>query len=305
MYGISRVSTVTPQALLSASLLAHRRRGIAAREVTERVSLLRRIAEARGAPLSPTLAQASSDPTVPGSVYDAMRTFEADGLIRTQQAKGEVIYQPEESRRGEMSFAKNTLLNLVAPASLVSNALLAAHGAAAYADVEARALFASRLFKLEFIYRVGATFEVIFGETVEELVRLGLVSRDGSSLSPAPAARPQVEFLADLTRDYFEAYWLAALTLADVAKVGAMDRKSFVKAAMENGRAEFLAGRLGLAEAMSKTSVENALSFLLEQGFLVEKDRRLELGPAGASPEARERFSDEIRGYVERRRGAE
>ena len=39
MYGISKVSTVTPHALVSASLLAHRRRGITQRELTDRITL--------------------------------------------------------------------------------------------------------------------------------------------------------------------------------------------------------------------------------------------------------------------------
>ncbi len=41
MYGINRVSTVTPHALLASALLAHRRRGISEREVTDRMRLLR------------------------------------------------------------------------------------------------------------------------------------------------------------------------------------------------------------------------------------------------------------------------
>src|SRR5439155_13081277 len=52
MYGISRVSTVTPHALLASALLAHRRRGISAKDVGERVQLLRAIAGDLGAPFS-------------------------------------------------------------------------------------------------------------------------------------------------------------------------------------------------------------------------------------------------------------
>ena len=46
--------------------------------------------------------------------------------------------------------------------------------------MKARALFLSRLFKVEFIYRVGASFDTIFAETVEKLVRMGLLlAKDG------------------------------------------------------------------------------------------------------------------------------
>ncbi|WP_422723989.1 1-acyl-sn-glycerol-3-phosphate acyltransferase [Hyalangium rubrum] len=298
MYGISKVSTVTPHALVSAALLAHRRRGITQRELGDRITLLRRIAEEERTPLSKTLENAPSDPETLGAIRDALQTFRADGMIRTQQARGEFIYQPEDERRAELSFYKNTLMNLVTPRSLVANALLA--GAGPYEGVKARALFLSRLFKVEFIYRVGLTFDTIFAETVEALVRMGLVLRSDDTLqvAPEPHARPSLEFLADLMRDYLEAYLLAAMTLGDVAEGTATDRKTFVKLAMETGRAEFHAGRIGAAESLAKTTLENAVAYLLDQKYLVEEDKKLKLGPAASEPLARAQLADEIRLYL-------
>ena len=62
MYGISQVSTVTPHALVSAALLAHRRRGITSRELTDRITILRRIAGEDGAPLATLLKDSPSRP---------------------------------------------------------------------------------------------------------------------------------------------------------------------------------------------------------------------------------------------------
>lgn len=299
MYGISKVSTVTPHALVSASLLAHRRRGITQRELADRITLLRRVAEEERTPLSKTLENAPSDPETLGAIRDAIQTFRADGMIRTQQARGEFIYQPEDERRAELSFYKNTLMNLVTPRSLVANALLAG-APAPYEEVKLRALFLSRLFKVEFIYRVGLTFDTIFSETVEGLVRMGLVLRSDDTLqvAPEPHARPSLEFLADLMRDYLEAYLLAAMTLNDVAEGTVTDRKAFVKLAMETGRAEFHAGRIGAAESLAKTTLENAVAYLLDQKYLVEEDKKLKLGPASAEPRARGQLAEEIRRYL-------
>ncbi|HEX4622129.1 MAG TPA: 1-acyl-sn-glycerol-3-phosphate acyltransferase [Myxococcaceae bacterium] len=294
MFGISRVSTVTPHALLASALLAHRRRGITAAEVTSRIQLLRRIAGDSGNPLSSTLRDASSDPTAPGPLQKAIQSFIDDGIVTAQEARGEVIYQIDENRRAQLSFNKNTLVNIVAPVSLVSTALLAAGGHARLQELEPSALFASRLFKLEFIYRVGATFDVIFRETVAKLARMGLLS-SGEQIAAAPEAKGSLEFLADLTRDYFETYWLAALTLQDVARAGALDRKAFIRAALENGRAEFLSGAIGAAEALSKTTLENGLAWLLDQGYLVEKEKKLSLGTAAPD------LSERIRRYGWRR----
>ncbi|MBN1203464.1 MAG: 1-acyl-sn-glycerol-3-phosphate acyltransferase [Myxococcaceae bacterium] len=301
MYGISKVSTVTPHALVSAALLAHRRRGVTQRELSERITLLRRIADEERTPLSKPLANAPSDPETMGPIRDALQTFRSDGMLRTQQARGEVIYQPEDERRAELSFYKNTLMNLVVPRSLVANALLAG-APASYEVVKSRALFLSRLFKVEFIYRVGSTFDTLFSETVEALVRMGLVLRSDETLqlAPEPHARPELEFLADLLRDYLEAYLLAAMTLKDVADGVATDRKAFVRLAMETGRAEFHAGRLGAAESLAKTTLENAVAYLLDQKYLVEEDKKLKLGAIAAEPAAREQLAQEIRLYLQR-----
>jgi glycerol-3-phosphate O-acyltransferase len=147
---------------------------------------------------------------------------------------------------------------------------------------------------------VGITFDTIFAETVETLVRMGLVLHSGDTLQVAPEAhaRPELEFLADLMRDYLEAYLLAALSLKDVAEGTASDRKTFIKLALEVGRAEFHAGRIGAAESLAKTTLENAVAYLLDQKYLVEEDKKLKLGPAAADAAAREQLPNEIRLYL-------
>ncbi len=66
IYGISRVSTLTPHALLSAALLAHRGRGVSAAELSRRIGALLRIAEEEGRPISSLLSGAPLSPTTAG-----------------------------------------------------------------------------------------------------------------------------------------------------------------------------------------------------------------------------------------------
>jgi len=299
MYGISKVSTVTPHALVSAALLAHRRRGMSQRELTDRITILRRIAEEDGSPQSTMLKNAPSTPETLGAIQDAVRTFCSDGMIRTQEARGEVIYQAEDTRRPELSFYKNTLMNLVAARSLVANALLAGTPAS-FDEVKARALWLSRLFKVEFIYRVGATFDTIFSENVERLVRMGLVLHEGDTLAvaPEPHARPELEFLAAMLRDYLEAYLIAALTLKEVATGASMDRKSFLKLALEIGRVEYHSGRVTASESLAKVTLENAVAYLMDQRILVEEDKKLKLGPTAPDGAAVEQLAADIRKYL-------
>jgi glycerol-3-phosphate O-acyltransferase len=276
MHGISRVSTVTPHALLASALLAHRRRGVSVREITDRIGLLRKMATDLKAPLSVQLNDAPSLPTVLGPIHDAMRMFASEGFVRIVEARGEPIYQLEEDRRTELSFYKNTLMNLVAGRTIVCAALLSCEPERGVAAIRERALVLSRLLKMEFIYPVGQTFENIFDATLDHLLSLGLVVREDHTLALAPEShvRASVQFLADLLLDVLEAYLLAARQAADVPKDG-QDKKDFLKKALENGRADFLGGTILSAEAVSKSALENALTYLLEQGYLTEQNKRL------------------------------
>jgi glycerol-3-phosphate O-acyltransferase len=300
MWGIARVSTVTPHALVSTALLAHPGRGLPASILGARIATLRSLLLEDGASLSTGLAEAPTDPTVPGPVRDAVLGFVEDKLVRTDQAKGETVYLPVDERRVQLAYYKNTILNLVAPRALVACAALRGVLGAFEDSVRTKALFLSRLFKLEFIYRVGTPFEVIFAETVDRLVGDGLLQRrDGALVPPEATARGVLEFLADVVRDYLQSYLLAGLTLEDLA-TGPMDRKSFLRAALETGRMEFLQGRIDAAEAISRTTLENALAWLLDQELVAERERKLVLGPAAERPEQRDAFRAELRAYLGR-----
>ena len=294
MYGISRVSTVTPHALVAAVLLAHRRRGISAKEISERIGLLRSVATDEKVPISKTLVGVPSDPTVFGSVKDAMSAFGSDGIVRLLEARGEVIYQVDEQRRIDLLFPKNTLMNMVASRSLVATALLSLRGQTEYAVLLRRALLLSRLFKFEFIYRTGLSFDAIFDGVLERLVTMGLIVREETRVTVAPEAfaRPQLEFFSDLLRDYLESYLLAVQTVKEVASGSVSDGKAFVKAGLENGRAQFLAGKIETAESLTRTNFENALNYLVDQNFLRREEKKLSLGTR--TPEEREQLLELI-----------
>lgn len=294
MYGISKVSTVTPHALLASALLAHRRRGISDREVTDRIVFLRGMVTDLGSPLSRLLKDSPSSPTVLGPIRDAMRMFGSAGMVSSVEARGERIFQVADDRRPELSFYKNTLLNLLAGRSIVCAALLASDSDRHHDAIRERARFLSRLFKLEFLYPVGKTFEHIFDETLEQLVRIGLLRQvDGEvSVAPEAHARPMVQFLAELIRDLLESYLLAARSAVEVGAEGT-DKKDFLKKMLEAGRADFLAGTITASEALSKTTLENAVQFLIEQHYLSEKDKRLSPGASSAAE-----LTQQIRRFV-------
>ena len=192
-----------------------------------------------------------------------------------------MMFMPVEERRFELSFYKNALLNWVAPQSLVASGLLAEGGRGAEDRIRENALFLSRLFKFEFIYQVGTGFDALFSAALEKLEQRGLVTRTASWVSVS-SNQSQLVFLADLLRDYLESYLLAALTLAEFASEGPVERKALIEASLDNGRAEFLARRLDAPESLSRPNIENALLFFIDQEIVTESKKLLRVHPAAA-----------------------
>jgi glycerol-3-phosphate O-acyltransferase len=170
-------------------------------------------------------------------------------------------------------------MNLVAPRGLVARAVLSS-SPGTREQVQEAALFLSRLLKRELVYRVGTTFDVLFSEALDALRRVGLVEVGQGQISIAgQAERDSLAFLADLVRDLVEGYLAAALTLKELAQARGMERRAFIKAAIETGRAEYLAGRIAAPESLSRATMENAVLYLLDQRILIEEGRRLQPGP--------------------------
>jgi len=276
-YGISEVITLTPVGLVAAALLSHARRGLGAEELRQRVELLRYLGSGDGARFARGLTGTPSDPREPGPIAQALARLAEEGLVRAEEAAGEVIYQVPEERRALLDFHRNAVLHRYVALSLAAAALRAGGGRASLAEIRERALFQSRLFKLEFMYRADASFDEILDEQVHLLLRLGAAAREGDELAVGPH-RDTLDFLADLTRPYLEAYRVAADALPAAGEAGA-DRKGLLKLALDRGRAAYLAGRLAHREALSKATLENALEWLLQQRALVEDGGRLRLAP--------------------------
>lgn len=273
-YGISRAVTITPVGLVAAALLSHVRRGIGAAEVARRVELLRYVAAEGGARFARNLAGAPSDPTQPGPIADAVRRLVADDAVRIEVAAGETIYQVVEEKRPLLDYHRNAVIHRYVAPALVA-AAVRSPGGGSLAEVRERALWLSRLFKLEFMYRVGTPFEEIFEQNVGFLARVGAVARAEGRLAPGPEEWI-LAFLPELVRAYLEAYHLAAETALALGGQGsAPDRRGLVRLALERGRASFLSGGIALRESLSKATLDNAVEWLVAQGALADDGQKI------------------------------
>ncbi len=273
-WGIAEVVTVTPVSLVAAALLSHVRRGISASEVAERVGLLLRIAKGENARIATALSGAPASPLVPGPIHDAVATFAANKVVEAQEASGQVIYHVPDAKRTYLDFHRNAILNRYVGLSLVAQSVRSHPAGAPVDEVRDDVRWLSRLFRLEFMYPVGSTLDAVFREKLDQLVQLGAVSEADGLVRPGPE-RPRLDFLADLTRPYLEAYRVAGEAVQSAGLAGSVvDRKALVKQALERGHAEFLSGHVLMRESISKATLENAMEWIGSQGAF-------ETGPDG------------------------
>ncbi|MFM2152949.1 MAG: hypothetical protein RL199_1384 [Pseudomonadota bacterium] len=294
VHGINRASALTPSGLLCTALLSHDRRGLSASELSRRMSFLASLAQASGGAVSFTVDDAALDPFGKGAVGESRALLERERQLTVVMAGEERTFQVPENARLPLDYQKNTALHLFVADALLATALLTAEDASTDA-VRARTLTLSRLFKHEFIYDAGG-FEALFVRSVEKLTHLGVLATDGDGLVAAEDGRERLQLLADLLVPFVEGYAHAAEALLMLLK--ATDRREFVKQALANGQAAFLAGRLRRPESRSKVMCENALAFFEDDGVLVATGRQVARSQAYASREAIERRVSEVRSFL-------
>jgi glycerol-3-phosphate O-acyltransferase len=211
-------------------------------------------------------------------VRHAVARLVRGGIVAAEEAGGETVYRVLDEKRPVLDYHRNAVIHRFVAPALVAAAARAAGPGADEGDVRERARWLSRLFKLEFMYRVGAPFEDVFEEYLAFLVRLGAVTRADGRLG-AGAEPWIVPFLAELLRAYLEAYRLAGETALALPgrSGGAPDRRALAGEALERGRAALLSGGIAVRESLSKATLENAVEWLVAGRLLVEDDDRLSL----------------------------
>ena len=282
-YGINRASTITPVGLLAAALLSGTE-AITGAELAWRLGLLRRIALDGGGRLPATLAEGALDPAAGGPIGEALALLRRDGVVEVRGAGEATTYGVPRARRAELDFFRNNVIHHFVAIAIIA----AARGARPASDgartLEADTRWLSRLFKLEFMYRVGARFETIFAETRQAMAKLEI---DGASPAPSRAEA----FLSQMVVPYADAYRMAALALTTWP---GGDRRGFVRSALQKAGEEVAAGRIE-PEAASKTTLDNAAAWLTAEGAFESPEEadatdgasRLRVSPAWRESRAR------------------
>lgn len=271
VYGINHCAVVTPSAVAALAMLGHHQRGLGHRTLmlyAERIlEHVRRVTDGQ-ARISPVLVQ-----NLDAALREAMTRLAEEQLVDISGAGGEIFYRAAENHRVKLDYYKNNIVHFFVPDGIVATALLSltsgAQDAVPLSAVRERALFMSRVLKMEFEFRQGTPFDRLFEETVTRNVSLGFVKRQGDTLAVHADALAQqtVRFASNLLLNFLEGYRhaLAALPRETAAP---RTRKDLTQALLDRVRAAFLAGELHHSEAVNKSIMENVLELSVDQGWL-------------------------------------
>jgi glycerol-3-phosphate O-acyltransferase len=220
-------------------------------------------------------------------VLRAIESLCADGTLKRHEAGGEKFYSVPEEKRITLDYHKNSILHFLLAPSILCVALRTFRGQAApLPELMRRAKEASRLLKYEFIYPPGRSFESTVDETFSLLLRWGLVEKTeapgsagqraeaegrsigGDSVTPVARGLAMLHLLAGLLRPFLEGVWVAADAL-QLLVAAPMPSKEWARQALDRGRAAYLAGRVLRLEALTKPTLDNAISMFRDRGVII------------------------------------
>lgn len=295
IYDINGVTTVSPTALVATVLLNNSMRGTDRKRFLQEAGFVLRFLTQpeRAARLSGLLRDAlenqqlqldtsdlstQSPPATPPSTEAAigqavapvtdrvLAIFEDNKQVTITREEDETFYKLDDETRLELSFYRNTLVHYFVPEALLATAILRFQADTIdYDALQKDTLFLSRLFKYEWIYAERAEFENVFERTLRFFESSGWLRVDDQHVLIETTT--ELEFFRRMILSFLEAYAIIAGFLTEIAEREIEDQE-LIKAALKQGRSDYLRGQVLLFESLSKPTFVNAIRLLIDWGVL-------------------------------------
>jgi glycerol-3-phosphate O-acyltransferase len=274
MRRVNSAAVATPTGLLGLALLASPQKAAAEADLREQIHSL--IALLQGRPYGPdqhlpmTDAQAIVDWAAPIS-----------RVSRIEHAWGDLIVA--QSREAAlMTYARNNIQHLFALPSLIANFFRSRFGLHEDALASGCNALYPFLYSQFFLRWPQEDVERVVRETVEVMVRLGLLTRAGEGMLRRPdfdsPAFARLVTLGRVMGETFERYCLSALLLSEERKLGRIERTRF------EGDCRLFAERMAVLTGRNAPEFFDTALFrayvttLIDQGLVVEReDKTLEV----------------------------
>jgi glycerol-3-phosphate O-acyltransferase len=317
MDAINQVTAVTPGALAALALLSSQRRSVAHEELMERCAKLLGVLHSMNARITGRTMEHGS--LRGASIHEAIQMFVDAGMLevhtpeqaraqserRSERCGAGALYRVPENKRVELDTSKNHIVHFLVERGLLALSVL--HPPAEPIDestVQKRVLRLSKLFKHEFRFRAGASFDDIFADTLKTMVECGELQYTRGLLQPGNghdgwSGRMWLQTYASSLKNFIEGYRVAARGLMLLLK-GPLSDKDLVRRSLALGHRMFLAGEIELREAVSKPLIQNALLVFREEGYLEQQpESKLALSQSFANAETASTVEGRLTGFCE------
>ena len=276
---ISKVSVVTPYALISAGLLSHDRRGMSNNDLMNVLNSFYDYLAYRQIRLAVTLANRRK------AIRDALSLFDQSGLISRMGTEDEgedefeeIVYSLEDDKRMNLEYYKNNILHYFLPVSFVATSILSNNNdMIALTQIMEDYRFFKKLFFHEFIFddKKDDLDEVnniltylhnrgmIVGEERNEQAWIEVKGKGRTHLTP----------FAGLISNYIESCWVVIRGCSYLYKEP-LPEKDLIKKIQGLGAKMYRKGEIRRAEALSQSNFENALRFLQDSDILLVTEIR-------------------------------
>lgn len=281
VYGINQAGIVTAMSLVCASLIGLRKKAVDEESLLRAAQAMQaHLSRKPGARLEAGLADDGR-----ALLLRALHKLVDDGLVTKSAIDARTLYGVRDIAWLVVDVHKNHLLHHAVPECIIAASLLAASSPADVkggapidlAVVREKAKELSRVLKLEFIFKPGVAFDVLFDDALAAAAASGFVDVSTAGVVSVPATPPQQavwRYAHQLIAGFIAAY---AVVVDKVARVDGLDERAAQTTLLEAVKAAVVAGDVDAAEAASKAVVDNALAVLVERGVVVRTGKQLSL----------------------------
>jgi glycerol-3-phosphate O-acyltransferase len=278
---ISKVSVVTPFALVAAGLLCHCKRGVSHEELVTILKDFYEFLVFEKVRFAHTFAHREK------AVSDALDQCVSLGIISRTGVEGEdggvgeIIYSLPDDKRLQLEYYKNNILHFFLSISFVATSILSSgEEHVPLFRIMEDYKYLKYLFRHEFIFdqkkddadEIHEILSYLYGE---EMIS-GVARDDEAWIEIKGKGRTKLKPFAGLIHNYIESYWIVLMGCSHLEEQMRTD-KDFLKMVQRLGNRMFKKGDILRAEALSQSNFQNAIEALMESDVVLkveEKDKK-------------------------------
>ena len=278
---VNNIIMVTPFSLVTSAMLYSGGRGFSKEFLHDRVTDIYNYLSFMGTGMSDELSSPQGisdviDYVITSYMEDAIVSeLNLEGINREENSVRDIMYVLNDDERTRINFYKNTILHYMLPLAFasISLACLSRNMQISREKYMEGCRFVYELFTREFIYSgIMEDIDAMADRALDYLQSIEAVTVSGKTLKIQEKSYKLITFFARSLQDFFESY-LIVLSYILKSKKKSMLRKDLINEIRKRGIRMYHQGYVKLAESLSISNYNNALSILVDLNVLNEQEK--------------------------------